>query len=104
MVKWVAMGLLVGILAAAAHADELSPANACDQAASWQQWQALLDKHPDDPGLQTLHALRIGLCVKVQRGELSVQQGTDIFEQARLALVREWQEAAQRESPDPLHP
>jgi hypothetical protein len=92
------------MLAVLAHADEPSSANACEQAASWQQWQALLDKHPDDPGLQSLHALRIGLCVKVQRGELSVQQGTDIFEQARRALLREWQEAAQRQSPEPLYP
>jgi hypothetical protein len=33
--------------------------------------------------------------VKIKRDELSVQQGTDIFEKARQALIIEWQEAAQ---------
>ena len=37
--------------------------------------------------IQTLHALRLGLCAKVQRGDISVQQATDIFEKARNAII-----------------
>ena len=29
------------------------------------------------------HALRLGLCAKVERGDITAQQATDIFEKAR---------------------
>jgi len=37
--------------------------------------------------LHYLHALRIGLCAKVERGELTVEQATDIFERARDVII-----------------
>jgi hypothetical protein len=55
------------------------------------QWQELLARTPRDYGLQTLHALRVGLCFKVDRGVLTVKEATKIFEQARRALVRDRQ-------------
>lgn len=33
-----------------------------------------------------LHTLRLGLCAKLGRGDISVQQATDIFEQTRDAV------------------
>ena len=47
----------------------------------------MIQKHPGDQDVHTLHALRIGLCVKVDRGDLTVEQATAIFEKARTALV-----------------
>jgi hypothetical protein len=73
MARWFAIILLAAMLTAP-HAEEKTPANDCEQEASWKEWQELLAKHPEDPGLQTLHALRIGLCVKIRRGELSVKR------------------------------
>jgi len=93
------MGML-----SASHAEEKSPKNHCEREASWKEWQALVAKHPDDQGLQTLHVLRIGLCVEVRRRELSVQQGTAIFEKARQALPSEGQETTQNELPKLLQP
>jgi len=61
--------------------------NACHEAASWQEWQDLLARHPQDMDLHTLHALRLGLCLKVERGELQVVEATTIFEEARRALL-----------------
>jgi hypothetical protein len=89
--------MIVGLLTAS-HAEEKVPENYCEQTESWQEWQALVAKHPDDHGLQTLHALRIGICVKIKREELSVQQGTAIFEKARQALLIERQEDARKQS------
>ena len=40
------------------------PENYCDDAKSWAEWDKLVRKHPKDMDLQTLHALRIGLCDK----------------------------------------
>ena len=38
--------------------------------------------------VQTLHALRIGLCAKVDRGQITLEQATNIFESAREAIVQ----------------
>ena len=37
--------------------------------------------------IQTLHALRLGLCVKVARGDITIQEATDIFENAREKVI-----------------
>ena len=50
---------------------------------SWDEWEALVQKYPGDMDLHTLHALRIGLCAKVNRGDLTVEDATDIFEGTR---------------------
>ena len=49
-------------------------------------------KHPEDIELQTLHALWLGLCQKVERGEVTAAQAIDIFEKARQTLVQQRQE------------
>ena len=59
----------------------------CSDPESWREWEELLEKYPNDSDIQTLHALRIGLCLKVERGDLTVEQGTDIFEKARQAIL-----------------
>jgi uncharacterized protein (UPF0548 family) len=47
----------------------------------------MLAKNPKDYDLQALHALRIGICIKVDQGVLSLGEGTEIFERARSALI-----------------
>jgi hypothetical protein len=37
--------------------------------------------------IHTLHALRIGLCFKVNRGDLTDGQTTEIFENMKRALI-----------------
>ena len=59
----------------------------CSDPESWKEWEELIEKYPDDSDIQALHALRIGLCLKVERGDLTVEQGTDIFEKARKAIL-----------------
>ena len=59
----------------------------CSDPESWGEWEELVEKYPNDSDIQTLHALRIGLCLKVERGDLTVEQGTDIFEKARRAIL-----------------
>jgi len=62
--------------------------NFCRDPESWKEWDTLLEKYPGDMDVHALHALRIGLCFKVDRGDLSVQEATEIFERARDAVVR----------------
>jgi hypothetical protein len=59
----------------------------CSDPESWEEWEELIEKYPNDSDIQALHALRIGLCLKVERGDLTVEQGTDIFEKARKAIL-----------------
>ncbi len=59
----------------------------CQDQESWNEWDALVEKYPNDSDIQTLHALRIGLCLKVQRGDLSGQEASDIFENARESII-----------------
>ena len=61
--------------------------NYCQDQESWDEWEALIQKYPGDLDLHTLHALRIGLCAKVNRGDLSVEEATDIFERAKETIM-----------------
>jgi len=61
--------------------------NYCQDHESWDEWEALVQKYPGDMDLHTLHALRIGLCAKVNRGDLTVEEATDIFERAREKIL-----------------
>jgi len=61
--------------------------NYCHDKESWKEWDALVEKNPNDSEVQALHALRIGLCVKVDRGEITLEKATEIFESAREAIV-----------------
>ena len=61
--------------------------NYCKDPQSWDEWETLVRKYPNDLDLQALHALRLGLCIKVERGDLTVGEGTDIFERAREAIL-----------------
>jgi hypothetical protein len=51
------------------------------------EWDALIQEHPDDMVIHTLHALRDGLRFKLDKGDLNVSQATEIFENMRTALI-----------------
>ncbi len=51
------------------------------------EWEALIQKYPDDIQIHALHALRIGLCFKVDRGDITVVEAAEIFENMRTALI-----------------
>jgi len=71
--------------------------NYCHDPEAEAQWQALLAKHPKDMELQALHALRIGICMKVDQGMLTLDEGTQIFERARAALIGQWEDEKRQE-------
>ena len=71
--------------------------NYCHNEESWKEWDALVEKNPNDNEVQALHALRIGLCAKVDRGEITLEQATEIFESAREAIIQKRIENQKRE-------
>jgi len=98
MVRWLfIILLLLGFALPPAQAEEnAEPSNYCHSPESWAEWDQLLAQHPHDQGLQTLHALRLGICLKVDRGKLTLDEGTAIFEEARAALLAQQQAAKRR--------
>jgi hypothetical protein len=73
------------------------PENYCLDKSSWKEWDALIEKNPNDMEAQALHALRIGLCAKVDKGQITLEQATEIFESAREAIIQKRKEDQQRE-------
>ncbi len=61
--------------------------NFCNDPDSNSTWESLILEHPDDMQVQALHALRVGLCIKVDRGELDADQATEIFKNMRRTLI-----------------
>ncbi len=53
--------------------------NFCNDPDATLQWESLVQEHPDDMQIHTLHALSVGLCLKVDRGELSIDLAEEIF-------------------------
>jgi hypothetical protein len=75
------------------------PTNYCLDKESWKEWDALVKKHPNDEEVQTLHALRLGLCVKVEQGSITFEQATDIFNRAHEMVIQNAKSERERNGP-----
>lgn len=82
-----ALSFALAILTMSCSMSFADDVNYCHDPATEAEWIALLAKNPKDHDLQALHALRIGLCVKVDQGILTVAEATKIFERARSVLL-----------------
>jgi hypothetical protein len=63
--------------------------NYCNDPALNLEWELLIKKYPEDMGLHALHALRLGLCIKVERDDISLDDAFRIFEDVKEAFVEE---------------
>jgi hypothetical protein len=77
----------------------LEEKNYCSDPEANTEWEVLVLKYPADLQIHALHALRMGLCFKVSRGDIDLDQATEIFENMRLALIKskEWKMEEQLE-------
>ena len=63
--------------------------NYCKDPGTGGEWDSLIQRHPNDMEIHTLHALRLGLCAKVDRGDLTIEEeATTIFENARDVFIQ----------------
>ncbi len=60
----------------------------CYDVGELEKWQKIIEKSPNDDNVQTLHALWIGLCQKVEQRQLTVDRANRIFERARQAVIK----------------
>ena len=65
------------------------PENYCKDPDSWAEWDALVAKYPNDKDVQTLHALRLGLCIKIEQGTITLKDAINLFDRAHDMVIRE---------------
>jgi hypothetical protein len=61
--------------------------NYCKDPASWKKWNDLIAKYPKDLDVQTLHALRLGLCTKIEHGSITLNDAIDLFDRAQQMVI-----------------
>lgn len=61
----------------------------CHDPVELQKWEQLLSSNPDSGPLAAIHALWIGLCVKVEARQLTTMQANQLFERFRDALIEQ---------------
>ena len=83
---------VVLFLAASGYAQDknlFEPENHCNIPGAWEEYEKLVRKYPNDKDVQILHALRIGLCVKISQGSIDLGLAIDIFDEAhKLAIEK----------------
>ena len=76
------------------------PENYCKHKEAWSEWDALVAKCPDDMDLQMLHALRIGLCLKIEQGSIAFDMATDLFNRDHDMVIKKRQAEQNNELKD----
>jgi hypothetical protein len=51
----------------------------CDDTNIWDRFNAMVEKNPNDIPLQILHALKIGLCVKIEANSITTTEAMNLF-------------------------
>lgn len=89
--------LVPGLVSATIPSTETTDRTYCEDEGTRRDWEARTATNPDDSDLQMLHALWLGLCVKIQREGLTVDQATDLFERMRQRLIERRREQSAAE-------
>ena len=61
--------------------------NHCLNKDSWKEWDELVQKYPHNMDIQMLHAVRIGLCKKIEDGSISFETARDTFNHLHETLI-----------------
>jgi hypothetical protein len=62
--------------------------NYCHDKESWKEWDELIEKYPGNMDIQMLHAVRIGLCKKIEDGSISFETASDAFNELHEAVYK----------------
>ncbi len=75
------------------------PYPCCRDKESWKEWDELVQKYPNDEDIQILHALRLGLCLKIEQGSITFEQANDIFNRAHDMVIEKTKADQKRKGP-----
>lgn len=59
----------------------------CHDPKELELWKRIIDKHRHNDEVQGLHALWIGLCIKVEMRQLTSGRADEIFEKERIRVI-----------------
>ncbi|MBU2645352.1 hypothetical protein KKI24_11655 [bacterium] len=59
----------------------------CHDPEELKRWQGIIDSNQNNDDVQGLHALWIGLCMKVDMRQLTVDRANEIFEKERARVI-----------------
>lgn len=62
--------------------------NYCLDKESWKEWDELIKKHPHNMNIQMLHAVRIGLCKKIEQKTITFEKARDVFNQLHQSVYQ----------------
>ena len=100
MIKRIAgIVLLLGLVFSSSLAYTEEQENYCLDKESWKEWDDLAKKYPNDDNVQTLHALRLGLCIKIEQGSITLEQATNIFNRAHDMVIQKAKSERERKGP-----
>jgi hypothetical protein len=69
----------------------------CNDPEHWEHFNNMVAESPDDIPLQILHALKIGLCVKIEQNSISTQQAIGLFYDMIDTVIEKVDEAEKQE-------
>jgi hypothetical protein len=72
-----------------ARAEEPPSPNYCHDVSKIQEWKDMVAKYPNDPIVIKLAGLREGLCLMIDRGQITHEQGVDLWEEERQRSIVE---------------
>ena len=76
MKKLIIISILLVLLSFPVYADE---STFCDDPGTWKYFESMTEQYPDDIPLQILHALKIGLCVKIKQNSITTTEAINLF-------------------------
>ena len=91
--------LLLGLVFSSSLAYTEEQENYCLDKESWKEWDDLAGKYPNDEDVQTLHALRLGLCFKIEQGSITFEQAREIFNRAHEMVYQMKKSEQERQGP-----
>jgi hypothetical protein len=79
--------ILLFFLTFSAYSEETEKINYCHNEKINQDWIKKIADYPEDPIILKLAGLRVGLCLMIDRGQISHEQGIDIWEDERQRSI-----------------
>jgi hypothetical protein len=72
-----------------ARAEATPSPNYCHDDSKNREWKEMVAKYPNDPIVIKLAGLREGLCLMIDRGQITHEQGVDLWEDERQRSIVE---------------
>jgi hypothetical protein len=69
----------------------------CNDPPHWEHFNSMVADDPENIPLQILHALKIGLCVKIEQNSISTEEAVGLFTDMLNTLIDKVDEAEKQE-------